>query len=153
MQRAAFGVSSDAVSVLQKIHALSRVIFIQPVTDSELRAHFALRHSPLDIFKVRKLHLPFEKRVHKPLSRLIILDVNAPREEIEHAENDEDMEEMFAMDEEVAWSGSGTTKHPIGHTLDVCMQRMFEYVIGECHDPNTNEFLWENTKSTSTYYR
>lgn len=78
--------------------------------------------------------------------RLIVLDVNAPREEIEYAEADTEMEEMFQMDEEV-WNNSGTMKHPIGHTLDVCMHRMFEYVINECHDPNTNEFLWENTKS------
>lgn len=81
--------------------------------------------------------------------RLIVLDVNAPREEIEYVENDMDMEGVFAMDEDDLSGNYETTRHPVGHTLDVCMERMFEYVITECHDPNTNEFLWENTKSTS----
>lgn len=71
---------------------------------------------------------------------MVILDVNAPREEIEKAE---DAEAIFDME----GVSSEEVKDPVAHTLDVLMDKMINYVIMECHDMETGDVNWENTKS------
>lgn len=80
--------------------------------------------------------------LHLIISKLIILDVNAPREDIEAAENDVD---MFEMDEDVE-EGRDRMKHPIAHTLDVCMDKILNYFILECHDLQSGQISWDKTK-------
>ncbi|KRT84891.1 hypothetical protein AMK59_856 [Oryctes borbonicus] len=36
--------------------------------------------------------------------------------------------------------------HPIGNTLDVCMDKLFNYIIMECHNTETSEIEWAKTK-------
>ncbi|CAG9821895.1 unnamed protein product [Phaedon cochleariae] len=84
-------------------------------------------------------------------SKLVIMDVNAPREEIERYLNAE--EEMFSVDDDVRSVKTSTTaftqvnRHSLAHTLDICLDKMFNYAISECHDANTGEVDWEKTKT------
>lgn len=72
----------------------------------------------------------------------MILDVNAPREVIEEAEEVEP-DTMFNMDETIV---ADKLKHPVAHTLDVLMDKITNYIIMECHDVKTGAINWENTK-------
>ncbi|XP_033121712.1 RNA polymerase I-specific transcription initiation factor RRN3-like isoform X1 [Anneissia japonica] len=103
------------------------------------------------------------------IEKLILLDVHAPRAEIEEAEDAEDSEDdmedvMFEMDgvseeviedkcnlreeEEEETTDSKKTirpmKHPLANTLDVLMKIMLEYIHDTCH-PN-DEFNIDCTK-------
>lgn len=62
-------------------------------------------------------------------NRLLIIDVNAPRNAIEDAEFPENDEEMFTMEEDnvPAESDDNVMKLPVAETLDCCMEKMFEY--------------------------
>ncbi|EFA10824.2 RNA polymerase I-specific transcription initiation factor RRN3 [Tribolium castaneum] len=82
--------------------------------------------------------------LHLIFSKLIIMDVSAPREEIAKLEE----EEIFMMDE----SKTNTTinldcVHSMAHTLDVCLDKVFNYIYSECHEPGTNDLNWGKTKS------
>lgn len=76
-------------------------------------------------------------------SRLIILDVNAPRSEIEDYgdevmdEDDGGGEEVFKIDaiqeEEKKPPPKVPSQHPLAHTLDICMEKLLEYVYDVCH--------------------
>ncbi|KAG5889235.1 hypothetical protein JTB14_006371 [Gonioctena quinquepunctata] len=83
-------------------------------------------------------------------SKLIIMDVNAPREEIEKFLNCDD--EMFTLDDDARSVKTSTTaftqvnRHVVADTLDVCLDKLFNYFITECHDGNSGEVDWERTK-------
>lgn len=83
--------------------------------------------------------------LHLIFTKLIILDVNAPREEIESAE--EDGVDVFEMDVEEDDSISNRLKHTVAHTLDICMDKVLNYLILECHDLQKGEIDWEKTKN------
>lgn len=67
-------------------------------------------------------------------NRLLTIDVNTPRNEIEDAEFPEEDHQIFMMDEDptvVIDEEDGddiTMKLPIAETLDCCMERMFDYI-------------------------
>ncbi|XP_055850778.1 RNA polymerase I-specific transcription initiation factor RRN3 [Episyrphus balteatus] len=80
------------------------------------------------------------------VQKLLILDVNAPRSEIEEAEfeeeNEDDMdddedndEEMFKMEDATITTTTTPQEtreilpmtHPIAHTLDMCMEKMYAF--------------------------
>ncbi|XP_037959578.1 RNA polymerase I-specific transcription initiation factor RRN3 [Teleopsis dalmanni] len=69
------------------------------------------------------------------LHKLITLDVNAPRAEIEDTDcvdMDED-EEIFDMDEiKSEKPDADQMSHPIAHTLDICMKILFDYFEAKC---------------------
>ncbi|KAJ1530564.1 hypothetical protein ONE63_005450 [Megalurothrips usitatus] len=69
---------------------------------------------------------------------LIQFDVNAPRSDIDSAEdNEDDMEvDMFSEKDE-------TMKHPVANSLDILMMRIFLYIKTECSDPITGETTLE----------
>ncbi|XP_057658400.1 RNA polymerase I-specific transcription initiation factor RRN3 isoform X2 [Diorhabda carinulata] len=81
-------------------------------------------------------------------SKLIIMDVNAPKEDIEKYLNSE--EDIFAMDEDsksVKTTTTGFTKvnrHELAHTLDICLDKIFNHLISECYD--CEGLHWEKTK-------
>ncbi|KAJ8945039.1 hypothetical protein NQ318_019034 [Aromia moschata] len=82
-------------------------------------------------------------------SKLVILDVNAPKEEIEKFINDD--EEIFPMDDTKSTKTCTTSftvvnRHAVAHTLDVCLDKMFNHFVSECHDKETGDLNWENTK-------
>lgn len=81
--------------------------------------------------------------LHLIISKLIVLDVNAPREEIVTAENDCDVV-MFEMDEDYVHDNK--MKHLVAHTLDICMDKLLNYFILECHDVQTGQLSWEKAK-------
>ncbi|XP_023296481.2 RNA polymerase I-specific transcription initiation factor RRN3 [Lucilia cuprina] len=70
------------------------------------------------------------------MQRLVILDVHAPRSEIEELESDDESEdeeedpEMFEMDdcEKDTAKADEPMKHAIAHTLDVCMLKLFKFL-------------------------
>ncbi|XP_012255326.1 RNA polymerase I-specific transcription initiation factor RRN3 isoform X2 [Athalia rosae] len=93
------------------------------------------------------------------INRLIVLDVNVPRTEIDEYEDEEDMDEtdkgnigVFTMDEvspNVAKHKKETEmrrmKHPVAHTLDVCMEQILQYVYHCCHVQGTLD--WDTSKN------
>ncbi|XP_046628469.1 RNA polymerase I-specific transcription initiation factor RRN3 [Neodiprion virginianus] len=93
------------------------------------------------------------------INRLIVLDVYAPRSEIDECEDDEDMEEsddaaqiIFALDEVQGDAIKNEKqkeirkmKHPVAHTLDVCMEQVLAYIYNCCH--NQGILNWESLKS------
>lgn len=84
---------------------------------------------------------------HLIFSKLVILDVNAPREEILKSMDDD---EMFLMEDDARTIKTTTTvvnSHAIAHTLDVCLDKIYNYMIAECHNSDTGELLWKQTKA------
>jgi hypothetical protein len=47
---------------------------------------------------------------------------------------------IFAMD------GTDSMTHPLGHTLDVCLNLLFSFLHDQCHD-ESGALLWDKTKS------
>lgn len=92
--------------------------------------------------------------------RLTVLDVNAPKTAIEELEDEDDMDmdieqEVFSLDEtESHLDHDGNKartahkmKHPIANTLDLIMERMFQYMHTECHEPkDPTQLNWDRTK-------
>ncbi|KAH8241230.1 hypothetical protein KR032_002955 [Drosophila birchii] len=62
------------------------------------------------------------------LQKLLVLDVNAPRDEIdlETEDNDEQIEEKAMIQEQ------STVNHPIGHTLDICLLMLYKFFDEKC---------------------
>lgn len=83
--------------------------------------------------------------LHLIISKLIVLDVNAPREEIVTAENDCDVD-MFEMDEDYIQDNDNKMKHLVANTLDICMDKLLNYFILECHDIQTGQLSWDKAK-------
>lgn len=82
-----------------------------------------------------------------------MLDANAPKEKISQDNNSEE-DLLFAMDDcksvksfKTVSSNCDGMKHEIAHTLDVCLDRIFNFMVIECHDLETGTLNWEKTKS------
>lgn len=75
--------------------------------------------------------------------RLIILDVNAPKSDIEDYDVLDDGEEMQYEMETDADDGQ-TMKHPVANTLDHCMIQLFDFIKNECYE--NNELNYKKTE-------
>lgn len=75
------------------------------------------------------------------------MDVSAPREEITKLQDEE--EEMFLMEDDAKTTTTISLDciHSIAHTLDVCLDKIFNYIYSECHESGTNDLNWSKTKS------
>lgn len=71
--------------------------------------------------------------------RLLVLDVNAPRAELEE-ESDTELE-MFSMDQTLIC-------HPVANALDLAMDIMYRFIHTQCH--YSNDICWQRTKSLYT---
>ncbi|XP_014255317.1 RNA polymerase I-specific transcription initiation factor RRN3 [Cimex lectularius] len=60
------------------------------------------------------------------ITKIIALDVNSPKSEIERALETEEHGGVFHLEE--------NTSHQISQTLDVCMLMMFKYIHSFCHE-------------------
>lgn len=78
------------------------------------------------------------------------MDVNAPKEEINKVMNS-DSNEIFQMEEDTCSVKTTSSCHNIAHTLDICMDKMFNYIIQECHNPD-GSVRWEQTKGTLNFF-
>lgn len=74
----------------------------------------------------------------------MVLDANAPKERIYEDNNDED---VFTMDDCKSVKSDSRTKNLVAHTLDVCLDRIFNFIVVECHDLDTGVLNWDKTKS------
>lgn len=77
-------------------------------------------------------------------NRLLTIDVNTPRNEIEDAEFPEDDHQMFTMDEDPTGivdedEEDVTMKLPIAETLDCCMEKMFDYIHRRATSANASD--------------
>lgn len=76
------------------------------------------------------------------------MDVNAPREEITEEQIADD--DIFQMDDcksvKSSVVDSDKMKHLVAHTLDVCLERLFNFIVIECHDLDTGTLNWEKSK-------
>lgn len=81
--------------------------------------------------------------------RLVIMDVNAPKEVIQkQCEEDE----IFQMELEtksvrtVNTTFTEVNRNSLGVALDVCIDMLLDYLIGECKDEH-GELDWDKTKN------
>jgi RNA polymerase I-specific transcription initiation factor RRN3 len=83
---------------------------------------------------------------HLIFSKLVAMDVSIPREDINKADEDDS---IFMMDEDPRANTAMSLEHIniIAHTLDICLDKVFNYVYSECHEPGTNQLDWTKTKS------
>lgn len=76
-------------------------------------------------------------------NRLLIIDVNTPRNEIEDAEYPEDDEQIFSMDDDSPVfdeeNKDNLMKLPIAETLDCCMQQIFSYIHQRASSENSSD--------------
>ncbi|XP_018329477.1 RNA polymerase I-specific transcription initiation factor RRN3 [Agrilus planipennis] len=83
-------------------------------------------------------------------SRLVLLDVHSPREEIEKHEQDMGLEDcIFNFDDDKSvyqQNLENKVKHPLAHTLDICMDKMFNFCYIEVYNTDTGELNWEKLK-------
>ncbi|KAK9873181.1 hypothetical protein WA026_021414 [Henosepilachna vigintioctopunctata] len=84
---------------------------------------------------------------HLIFSKLVLMDVNVPKEFIQQAYAG-DEEEMFPMDDTrtIKSTTSLVSNNVIVDTLDICLDRLFSYLINECHNSKTQELDWDKTK-------
>ncbi|XP_039481848.1 RNA polymerase I-specific transcription initiation factor RRN3 [Drosophila santomea] len=73
------------------------------------------------------------------LQKLLLLDVNAPKDEIELEINDQEdkveSDTLFEIDDVFVENLTKTEKsvsHPVGKTLDVCLLLLYEFFDGKC---------------------
>lgn len=67
---------------------------------------------------------------------MLILDVNAPRNEIEDAE-EEELDEDIDESPDAEKIQKEDNEHPIAQSLDVCMDKIFNFIKNcECSDEN-----------------
>ncbi|XP_053958304.1 RNA polymerase I-specific transcription initiation factor RRN3 [Anastrepha ludens] len=89
-------------------------------------------HSVLWLIEYKPIFTEFV--VQLVLQKLVLLDVNAPRSEIEETDyDDEELEEnenaeIFEMDDCPKDDDVQPMKHPIAHTIDICMEKMFNFL-------------------------
>ncbi|KAF7267870.1 RNA polymerase I-specific transcription initiation factor RRN3 homolog Tif-IA [Rhynchophorus ferrugineus] len=86
--------------------------------------------------------------LHLIFSKLVIMDVNAPKEIIEQKMEDED---MFPMDDIKSVKTIQTTytlvdRGELGTSLDTCMDMVLDYILEECNDDQGN-LDWSKTKN------
>ncbi|XP_015115100.1 RNA polymerase I-specific transcription initiation factor RRN3 [Diachasma alloeum] len=129
----------DVISKLLKIVPMSSNLLLQSLTTkfpffkAPTHAHEVYIHSLLQIIS----YAPDLRGeiLSLVINRLLIIDVNAPRSEIEdfNDQNDED-EDVFKIDEADGLQKPREEKvHPIGHTLDVCMGMILRFVKDTCY--------------------
>lgn len=75
-------------------------------------------------------------------SKLIILDVNSPREEIQQADMDD--EEVFQMDD--GNDNPNKMKHSVAYALDLSLDKVMNYFVMESYNIETAELIWEKAK-------
>lgn len=77
--------------------------------------------------------------LHLVINRMVTIDVHAPRSELEDFAGDDDEEDeeqaVFRIDEadNVPQKKDRKEVHPIGHTLDVCMDLLLDFVKYTCY--------------------
>ncbi|XP_022223120.1 RNA polymerase I-specific transcription initiation factor RRN3 [Drosophila obscura] len=82
------------------------------------------------------------------LQKLLILDVNAPRDEIVETEEDEDkMDEdgVFTIDDiptDTVVKQPKDSVHPIGHTLDTCLSMLYKFVDSRFQSEFSEDKRW-----------
>ncbi|XP_055548838.1 RNA polymerase I-specific transcription initiation factor RRN3 [Wyeomyia smithii] len=76
-------------------------------------------------------------------NRFLVIDVNAPRNEIEEAEFPEDDEQVFSMEEDLVAGQDAeeemVMKLPLAETLDCCMERMMGFIEQRASSDNNSE--------------
>lgn len=76
---------------------------------------------------------------------MVELDVNAPRGDIDMAEEEDGMdvdnEDIFTMEQD------SKMKHPVANTLDHLMLKLFKFIQCECTDPISNATTLERCYS------
>lgn len=46
-----------------------------------------------------------------------------------------------------ATSFTVVNRHTVAHTLDVCLDKLFNYITAECHSSKSGELKWDKTKT------
>lgn len=62
-----------------------------------------------------------------------------------------DTDSVFKMDVDQSIDEKNRILHPVGCNLDVSMDKLFNYIIMECHDTDTGTVHWDKTKRNILY--
>lgn len=155
----------DLISVILQVIPMSSALLVKTI-----RHHFPyLKRSAHEhecyIYNILKV-FDYQPDLRTDLllliaSRLTILDVNAPKAAIEELEEENELEidmddqDVFAMDDSESHEdhmaikprSPHRMKHPVANTLDIIMERLFQYMHTECHELKDPTLLnWERTK-------
>lgn len=84
----------------------------------------------------------------------VLMDVNARRIDIETSERlNQDAEEIFKMDaDDVKNFEQNEMRHPVAETLDICMEKLLNYVTTQCKQ-NLTEDSNRNFLRTEHFYK
>ncbi|XP_022920873.1 RNA polymerase I-specific transcription initiation factor RRN3 [Onthophagus taurus] len=136
------------LNILIKVVPMSQEVIL-----NAFRSHFPYHKKSTHVheFYIHNLLLVLEYQPEFRLeiltlifSKLVILDVNAPKDEIEKAKCD------FIADNSAIQMGGEDFEdkihHTIGHTLDVCIDRIFNYFVSECEDRRNGNLDWDKLK-------
>ncbi|XP_044755622.1 RNA polymerase I-specific transcription initiation factor RRN3 [Coccinella septempunctata] len=79
--------------------------------------------------------------------RLVNMDVGVPRDLIEKVYSDVD-EDIVLLDEGKSCSNNNLVSPDkvVVETLDICLRRIFRFIHKVCHNPETGDFAWNETK-------
>ncbi|XP_055300185.1 RNA polymerase I-specific transcription initiation factor RRN3 isoform X2 [Sitodiplosis mosellana] len=84
----------------------------------------------------------------------VLMDVSVRRSDIEAAERlSQDAEEIFKMDaDDVKLQNQEGMQHPIAQTIDICLNKLFEYITAQCQS-NPNEDSNKTTLRCSHFFK
>ncbi|XP_034942157.1 RNA polymerase I-specific transcription initiation factor RRN3 [Chelonus insularis] len=139
----------DVLFKFLKIVPMSYSILLQclssqfPYFKHNMQSHVVYVHSALKILDYApELRLDILSLI---INKLVVIDVNAPRSEIEnHRNNLDDDDEVFKIESVNDKSSEQSREHPLALTLDMCMEKIFQFIHDTCY-PN-NALNMENVK-------
>ncbi|XP_036321905.1 RNA polymerase I-specific transcription initiation factor RRN3 [Rhagoletis pomonella] len=112
-------------------------------------------HSVLWLMEYKPIFTEFV--IQLAFRKLVMLDVNAPRSEIEETDcEDEELEEendkeIFEMDDCAKDEDMLPMKHPIAHTLDICMEKVYNFL--DSRSPNLLQTTAEQKPQLNKFWK
>lgn len=87
------------------------------------------------------------------LKNFVLMDVSMRRSDIETADRNQDVEEIFKMDaDDVKSYEQNEMAHPVAETIDVCMKRLLQYISNQAK-PTENDNSLKNDVRLDQIYR
>ncbi|KAK4875405.1 hypothetical protein RN001_011827 [Aquatica leii] len=117
---------------------LHSIVHHYPYFTKSSHTHEVYLHNLLCILDYRPQLQP--DILHLIFSKLVLLDVNAPKEEIERLENEMEVD-VFEVEDKF---NCDTMKHPVAHILDISLLKIFNHFLVLTQE--SGELNWEKAK-------
>ncbi|XP_044015164.1 RNA polymerase I-specific transcription initiation factor RRN3-like [Aphidius gifuensis] len=127
----------DVILKILKIIPMSNSILLQvlsskfPYMKATTHMHEIYISSLLEII----IYIPENRReiLSLIINKLVILDVHAPRSQLESSTDDKHLE---SLNDKIKLENDNKNIHQIGHTLDVCMNILLTFINKTCYENN-----------------